>query len=90
MIPEWTEPTYTFIGGQFVLEPKEMIKARLGQSPDLVEAYVTKFGMPEMPGDFLLKLRGQARARTEDDVYLTEQEREQFGRAVTADNPWQE
>lgn len=90
MISEWTEPTYTFIGGQFVLEPKEMIKARLGVSPDRTEAYVTTFGMPEMPGDFLIKLRGQARARTEDDVFLTADEREQFGRAVTADNPWQE
>ena len=50
MIAELTEPTYTFANGVFVLEDKDQIKKRLGKSPDLADAYMTTYAMPEMPG----------------------------------------
>jgi hypothetical protein len=48
-IAEWTEPTYSFSQGVFVLEPKDAIKARLGRSPDLAEACATTYALPELP-----------------------------------------
>jgi phage terminase large subunit len=48
-IAEFTEPTYSFVGGKFVLEPKDAIKARLGRSPDLAEACATTYALPELP-----------------------------------------
>lgn len=49
MIPELTEITYTFLGGQFLLEPKEMVKDRLGWSPDIADAYAQTYHEPDMP-----------------------------------------
>lgn len=49
LVGELTEPTYSFVGGKFVLEPKDAIKARLGRSPDLAEACATTYALPEMP-----------------------------------------
>lgn len=56
MIPELTEITYTFVGGQFMLEPKELLKARIGISPDLADAYMQTFAIGEMPGDIAERL----------------------------------
>jgi hypothetical protein len=50
LVAELTAPTYTFTRkGRFLIEPKEMVKARLGRSPDLADALFITFGMPEMP-----------------------------------------
>lgn len=48
---ELTAPTYTFVNGKFQLEPKDMIKARIGVSPDLADALCLTFALPEMPGE---------------------------------------
>jgi len=41
--------TYTFLGGQFVLEPKELVKERLGFSPDLADALSNTYDEPDLP-----------------------------------------
>jgi phage terminase large subunit len=50
MIGEFITPTYTFSGGKFMLEPKDMVKERLGRSPDLVDGLALTFALPDMPG----------------------------------------
>lgn len=72
MVPELTEPTYTFSNGVFVLEEKDQIKARLGRSPDLADAYMQTYALPEIPGGMAEKLgmRGvQRKADTDFDPY---------------------
>jgi hypothetical protein len=49
LVRELTEITYTFQGGQFVVEDKKMLKARIGVSPDLADALAETFLFPEMP-----------------------------------------
>jgi phage terminase large subunit len=43
---EMTAITYTFQGDAFLVEPKKMIKARLGISTDLTDGYATTFAYP--------------------------------------------
>lgn len=49
LVGELTVPTYTFVNGKFVLEDKDLIKKRLGRSPDLADALALTFALPEMP-----------------------------------------
>lgn len=49
MVAELTVPTYTFSGGQFLLEDKDQIKERLGRSPDLADALALTFAVPDQP-----------------------------------------
>lgn len=44
---ELTTPTYTFVNGRFLIEPKEQVKERLGRSPDLADALALTFAVPE-------------------------------------------
>jgi phage terminase large subunit len=70
LIGELTEPTYTFVGGLFVLEPKDEIKKRLGKSPDLADAYMTTYAIPELPAGIVRNARGASRAETGmEDLY---------------------
>lgn len=46
---ELTAPTYTFKNGKFLIEPKELIKAKLGRSPDYADALALTFAYEEMP-----------------------------------------
>lgn len=63
MVGELTEPTYTFINGVFVLEEKDQIKERIGRSPDLADAYMTTYAIPELPGQTLeSQMRQQRRS----------------------------
>lgn len=48
IIAEASSATYTFVNGQFMIEPKDQIKARLGRSPDLWEAFLLTLGIPEV------------------------------------------
>lgn len=50
LIGELTTPTYTFVKGKFQLEDKDMVKERLGRSPDLADALALTFALPEQPG----------------------------------------
>lgn len=49
LVRELTAPTYTFVNGKFMLEPKDQIKKRLGVSPDLADGLALTFAMPDMP-----------------------------------------
>lgn len=62
LAPELTTPTYTFVNGVFVLEDKDMIKERLGRSPDLADALALTFAIPDMPGNSELPVGFQPEA----------------------------
>lgn len=49
LVPELTERTYTFHQGQFVLEDKDIVKRRLGRSPDKADALAQTFAIEDMP-----------------------------------------
>jgi hypothetical protein len=51
LVPELTEPTYSFVKGQLIIEPKELVKARIGKSPNMADALFQTFGMPDMGAD---------------------------------------
>lgn len=59
MVRELTTPTYTFVNGVFVLEPKDQIKLRLGSSPDLGDALALTFFIPEMPSSMGYPMRSK-------------------------------
>lgn len=49
LVRELTSPTYTFVQGKFMLEPKDMIKKRIGVSPDLADALGLTFALKDQP-----------------------------------------
>lgn len=61
-VRQLTTPTYTFQNGKFRLEEKDMIKKRLGFSPDDADALALTFAITEMPG--AQSPQGQADRRT--------------------------
>jgi hypothetical protein len=52
LVKELSAPTYTFTQGKFLLEPKDLIKKRLGFSPDLGDGLCLTFAEPDVPKDF--------------------------------------
>lgn len=93
MVRELTEPTYSFIGGKFVVEPKELVKERLGQSPDYADALFQTFAIPDAPADVMAQLQGRNHALTEGDVYDVAslrfgREHHQLGHAQTDYDPF--
>ena len=72
LVAELTTPTFTFINGTFALEEKDMVKKRLGRSPDLADGLALTFALPDMPADVLERVKGEgagARAAIEADPY---------------------
>lgn len=73
LVGELTTPTYTFNQGKIQLEDKDLIKKRLGRSPDLADALGLTFALPDQPASMarLHPLFGhnQNHALTEYDVY---------------------
>jgi hypothetical protein len=69
MVAELTEPTYTFIGGQFAVEEKDQLKLRIGKSPDLADALALTFSMVDMPGQMQAMLAGPQSVRHDVDPY---------------------
>lgn len=67
LIGELITPTYTFVGGQFMLEDKAQVKETLGRSPDLADALALTFALPEMPGELHAKLSRRHRAARDFD-----------------------
>jgi phage terminase large subunit len=49
LVREATAATYWFEGGRLRVEDKAQIKKRLGNSPDLWDAFVYSFALPDMP-----------------------------------------
>jgi hypothetical protein len=46
IIAELTQTTYSFKGDALILEPKEIIKAKIGRSPDLADGLALTFAEP--------------------------------------------
>jgi phage terminase large subunit len=46
---ELTTPQYTMKDGKLLLEPKDMVKKRLGRSPDIADALAQTFAIPDCP-----------------------------------------
>lgn len=49
IVAELTTPQYTMKDGRLLIEPKDMIKKRLGRSPDLADALAQTFALPDKP-----------------------------------------
>lgn len=47
---ELTETRYTFRGDQLIIEPKGVLKARIGRSPDITDALALTFAFPVIKG----------------------------------------
>jgi hypothetical protein len=69
MVRELIEPTYSFIGGKFVVEPKDLVKKRLGYSPDLADGLFQTFALPDAPADIMQRLADRSRASTDYHPY---------------------
>lgn len=76
LIGELTVPTYTFVNGQFLLEDKDIIKERLGRSPDLADALALTFAIPELPSreGFPLGYEHAGHIQHEWDPYASDRE----------------
>jgi phage terminase large subunit len=71
LVAEVTTPTYSFIGGKFVLEDKDQVKQRLGRSPDLADALAQTFAIPEQPADMMAKIKGRQTTLHDFDPFAT-------------------
>lgn len=49
LMGEMTTPTYSYLNGKFIIEPKELVKQRLGRSPNYADALFQTFFLPDMP-----------------------------------------
>lgn len=87
LVPELTEPTYTFVGGVFVIEDKDQIKMRLQRSPDLADALFETFAIADMPAAVVARQGKRSHAATEFDPYADRSE--SAGRATTDFDPYE-
>jgi phage terminase large subunit len=78
LLAELVAHTYTFKGDRLMVMPKELVKAKLGRSPDKADAFVLTFAFPVLAGvtadtpDFLRRAFADAqagRAQTDYDVF---------------------
>lgn len=69
LVGELTTPTYAFVGGKFLLEDKDQVKARLGRSPDLADALALTFGISDMPRGLAGVTGSVGKALTDFDPY---------------------
>jgi hypothetical protein len=76
LVGELVTPTYGFKNGKFILSEKDQVKVILGRSPDLADAYMETYGLPEMAGGAMAAWADQeaAHALSDWDPY-TERER---------------
>lgn len=73
LVAELTVPTYTFVKGQFLLEEKAQVKARLGRSPDLADGLALTYAIPDMPADMVGRFQKRDNARRDFNPYETEE-----------------
>ena len=77
LIGELTIPQYTYVNGKFQIEPKELIKERLGRSPNYADALFNTFAIPDQPAQSrlvgLMVGQEQQRALTQFDPYRDEE-----------------
>jgi hypothetical protein len=73
LVGELITPTYSFVGGQFMLQDKDQVKEALGRSPDLADALALTFAMPDMPGELMAKLAKRDKAARDFDPNTSEE-----------------
>ena len=66
LVGELATPTYTFVNGKVQMEDKDLVKKRLGRSPDLADGLCLTFALPDQPSEKGL-LPSRDRGRTEQD-----------------------
>lgn len=71
LIEVYTTVTYSYQKGKLIIEPKPMIKARLGYSPDYCDANGLTYFEPDMPGGLIAQNDKHAHAE-ESDPYRDE------------------
>ena len=94
LVGELTAMTYTFFNGTFQLEDKDQVKAKIGRSPDIADAYALTFAVEDMPNEMAQHLVKPQRATTMDMVdEMDSRARERWldidsrpGRAATLDD----
>lgn len=69
IVGELTTPTYTFKNGKVLVEPKDLVKKRLGRSPDLADALALTFGLPDMPAADRFQARQATHALRDGDPF---------------------
>jgi phage terminase large subunit len=71
LVKQLTEVTYSYKNGRLIIEDKEQVKARIGESPNEADALFQTFAMPDMPGEMEQKLLGRNKhqAKTDFDPY---------------------
>lgn len=89
LVEELSAITYLFNMGQIQLEDKDLVKIKIGRSPNYADALAQTFALPDMPNEVPGARRGAAgsrggHARTMDDVHRTS--RDQDGHAATQDD----
>lgn len=67
LVREFTAETYWFEGGKLRVEGKDLVKKRLGFSPDLKDAFDYTFALPDMPKRLDQVLVGAARGSSAHD-----------------------
>lgn len=48
LLASLTQTTYTFKGDKLIIEPKDVIKEKLGYSPDIMDSFILTFASPVM------------------------------------------
>jgi len=49
LLAEACATTYTYKNGKMLMEPKDLVKVKLGRSPDYFDGYVLTYAEPDMP-----------------------------------------
>jgi hypothetical protein len=95
LIEEMTAITYTFVQGQMMLEDKDLVKVKIGRSPNFSDALAQTFALPDMPADVdelpgtkrhTRPGGGRARRMDDNDPSL----HEDVGRAIRDKNPYED
>lgn len=72
LVAELTQTTYTFKGDALLLEPKKIIKAKIGRSPDHADALALTFADPVAPKGgvtMIVRQRGEQTYDVYEDYY---------------------
>lgn len=70
---ELTAAYYTLREGKLWVIDKDLIKAKLGYSPDLADGYAQTYAIPDMPKQSMMQAAAAQKARTEFDPYREEE-----------------
>jgi len=87
LIAELTQTTYSYKGGKLLIMPKELLKTKIGRSPDYADGYVLTYAEPDMPRELASQLKQSGQAKTEWDPFATAEA--SGGRAITEWDPHQ-